>query len=116
MSLASERENAERSPTVGSGRIAASSELGVLATVRRGLALSPEMTRGGVVTVLLALVAAGGRLVVPIMVQQTMDTWIRAAGGPDVRRVLQLVSVGVLLLLLTAWCSAWASRRIFRGT
>src|SRR5450756_2836604 len=88
----------------------------VLATVRRGLALSPEMTRGGVVTVLLAVVAAGGRLVVPIMVQQTMDTGIRAAGGPDVRRVLELVAVGVLLLLLTAWCSAWASRRIFRGT
>ena len=113
---ASDRANAERPPTVSSGRIAGASELGVLATVRRGLALSPEMTRGGVVTVLLALVAAGGRLVVPIMVQQTMDTGIGAAGGPDLRRVAQLLSVGVLLVLLTAGCSAWASRRIFRGT
>ena len=105
-----------RSPAAGSTRIAGASELGVLATVRRGLALSPEMTRGGVITVLLALVAAGGRLVVPIMVQQTMDTGIRAPGGPDVIRAVQLVSVGVLLVLLTAGCSAWASRRIFRGT
>src|SRR5665811_1510457 len=113
---ASDRGDAERPSAVGSGRIATASELGVLATVRRGLALSPEMTRGGIVTVLLALVAAGGRLVVPGMVQQTMDTGIGAAGGPDLRRVVQLLSVGVLLVLLTAWCSAWASRRIFRGT
>lgn len=109
-------DHTSRSPTAGSARIAGASELGVVATVRRGLALSPEMTRGGVVTVLLALVAAGGRLVVPIMVQQTMDTGIGATGGPDVRRAVQLVCVGVLLVLLTAWCSAWASRRIFRGT
>ena len=53
---------------------------GALATLRRGLAFSPEMTRGLSLTLLLALVSTVGRVVVPVAVQQTIDRGIRGDG------------------------------------
>ena len=61
---------------------------GTLATVRRGLALSPELRPGLAGTLALALVAMAGRVAVPIAVQQGIDRGIRAPGGPDLRVVV----------------------------
>src|SRR5690606_20721520 len=43
------------------------------ATLRRGIALSPEFTRGLAVTVALAVLATVGKVVVPLAVQQIID-------------------------------------------
>src|SRR4029079_6514559 len=43
------------------------------ATLRRGIALSPELAAGFWVTLLLAMVATVGRVLVPIAVQQAVD-------------------------------------------
>ena len=56
---------------------------GALATLRRGLALSPEFRVGLPLTLLLALVATVGRVVVPVAVQRTVDGGLLGAGGPD---------------------------------
>ena len=48
-------------------------EEGAFATVRRGLALSPELRRGLIGTIAIALVATAGRVIVPIAVQQIID-------------------------------------------
>ena len=55
----------------------------VLQTIRRGLALSPELRVGLAGTLALALVAMAGRAAVPIAVQQGIDRGLRAPGGPD---------------------------------
>ena len=55
-----------------------------LSTIRAGLALSPEIRDGLGVTLLLALVATAGRVVVPIAVQQTIDRGFGAATGGGV--------------------------------
>ncbi len=48
-------------------------EVGALAVMRRGLEVSPELRRGIRVSVGFAVVAAIGKLIVPILVQQVLD-------------------------------------------
>ena len=98
------------------GSIAAASELGVFATLRRGVQVSPEILDGAIVTLLLAVVAAGGRIVVPLAVQQTVDTGILAPGGVDTTRVVWLVSAAAVVLFLAGLCSALVNVRLFRST
>lgn len=73
-------------------------------TVRRGLALSPEITRGAGLTVLIALVSTAGRVVVPVAVQQTLDHGTRSA------------VLAVLAVLVASVASYLANVRIFRAT
>jgi len=99
-----------------SHRVAPASTLGVLATLRRGLQVSPQLLVGWQLTVLLAVVASIGRVLVPIAVQQTVDTGILAAGGPDVPRVVALAGLAALGLLVGAVCSAYVNIRLFRSS
>ena len=96
--------------------IAATSSLGVLATLRRGVQVSPELVDGAWLTALLALLAACGRVLVPLAVQQTIDSGVLAPGGPDVARVAVLVGLGALGLLAGAACSALVNVRLFRAS
>ena len=66
---------------------------GAVATLRRGLAMMPEFRRGLPATFALALLAAAGRVVVPIAVQQTIDRGLIGPGGPDIALVQRLVAV-----------------------
>jgi putative ABC transport system ATP-binding protein len=52
-----------------------------LVVLRRGLATSPELRAGVVVTVLMALTMAVGRLTVPILMQQIIDRGIESDAG-----------------------------------
>ena len=96
--------------------MAPASSLGVLATLRRGLAVSPQLVVGWKVTLLLAVIASLGKVLVPIAVQQTVDTGILAAGGPDVQRVVQLTSLAAIGLLIGAVCSGYVNVRLFRSS
>lgn len=102
-------------PTRGHA-MAPASTLGVLATLRRGVEVSPRLVEGLGLTVVLATFAAVGRVLVPVAVQQTIDTGILAEGGPDVRRVAVLAAVAALGLVLGALCSAAVNIRLFRSS
>lgn len=97
-------------------RIASASALGVFATLRKGVQMSPEILQGVWITLLLAVAAALGRIVVPIAVQQTVDTGIMAPGGPDTSRVTLLVGAAALVLVIAGLCSALVNVRLFRST
>lgn len=88
------------------------------ATVRRGLALSPEIRDGLVVTVLLAFGATAGRVVVPVAVQQTIDRGFGAAtdAGVDAGLVLRMVLLGVVAVVATALCAFAMNARLFRAS
>jgi ABC-type multidrug transport system fused ATPase/permease subunit len=90
--------------------------LGVLATLRRGVQVSPQLVQGLWVTLLLAVLAAAGKVVVPIAVQQVMDTGVLAGGGPDVQRVVTLVVAAALALVAGGFCSALVNVRLFRAS
>jgi putative ABC transport system ATP-binding protein len=54
--------------------------------------------------------------VVPVGVQQTIDTGINAPGGPDVRRIVVLVLVAAGVVVLTASCAYLVNVRLFTAT
>ena len=89
---------------------------GAWATFRRGLALSPEFATGLPVTLLLALAATVGRVLVPIAVQQTVDKGLLAEGGPDAGRVHVAVVLTAVATLLTAVAAYFLNVRLFRTT
>lgn len=97
-------------------RIAAASELGVLATLRRGVQISPQIVDGLWLTLALAVLAAAGRLVVPVAVQRTIDDGILAAGGPDAGRVALLTVLAAGAVVLAGLCTAVVNVRLFRRT
>ncbi|WP_019630688.1 ABC transporter ATP-binding protein [Actinomadura atramentaria] len=86
---------------------------GALRTLRRGMALSPEFRAGLAVTVLLALLATAGRVVVPVAVQQTIDRGL-SGGEPDLGFVRLMVLVCAVAVLLTAACAYAMNVRLYR--
>lgn len=96
-------------------RIESTSNLGVFATLRRGIEISPEIARGMWVTLGLASLAAVGRVVVPLAVQQTIDVGILADAGPEVGRVVLLASLAAGALVLAGLCAALVNVRLFRS-
>ncbi|HVE63015.1 MAG TPA: ABC transporter ATP-binding protein [Mycobacteriales bacterium] len=84
--------------------------------LRRGLALSPELRDGIGLTALLALVATAGRLVVPIVIQQSLDHGLRPGGGVDVGFIQRTVSIAAAVLVVTALASYATNLRLARNT
>lgn len=99
-----------------SARVAPASELGVAATVRRGVQISPALRRGLGITTLLAALATAGRLVVPWAVQRGTDDGLLAPGGVDIAVVLRVSALAAGVLLLASVCSAVANTRLFAAT
>lgn len=86
-------------------RRAAGREPGVL---RRGLAATPELRKGIRLTVALALVAGVGRMVSPVLVQQTLDHHLSGGLGG----VIPLAAGGAVVVVLTALASRATGRRL----
>ncbi|MEZ5092395.1 ABC transporter ATP-binding protein [Nocardioides sp.] len=88
-------------------------DIPALETIRRGVRLSPELTEGFAVTLLLALLAAVGQVVVPVAVQQTLDRGLGAAGGPDVRFTVLMGLVAAAAVVVTSGASYLMTSRLF---
>ncbi|MDQ1644175.1 MAG: ATP-binding cassette, subfamily bacterial [Cryptosporangiaceae bacterium] len=87
---------------------------GAWATLVRGLRLSPELRDGLAGTIALAVLATAGRIVVPVLVQQTIDTGIRGRTGPDIGRIGLMVGLGAVAVALTALCASAMNVRLYR--
>lgn len=86
---------------------------GTFATLRRGLALSPQLRNGLAGTLGLALLAMAGRVAVPIAVQKGIDYGLRAPDGVNLRVIAIVAAVTVAVLAVTAACSYLMMRRLF---
>jgi putative ABC transport system ATP-binding protein len=91
-------------------------ELGAFATVRRGIALSPEFRRGLPVTIALAVVSTVGRVVVPITIQQVVDRGLNAPGGVDMGFVRSAVAIAAVATCITALAGFLMNVRLFTVT
>src|SRR3954447_17697243 len=89
---------------------------GGLATLLRGVRMAPEFREGLVVTLLLALVATGGRIVVPLAVQQTIDHGLNRPGSPDLELVRIACGLAGLAVLITAAANYLMNVRLYRTT
>ena len=88
-------------------------DIGAFETIRRGVAISPELTHGIRVTLVLAIIASCGQVIVPIAVQQTLDSGLSSEGGPNVQFVAWMSAVCAVAIVLTSWASYLMTRRLF---
>ncbi|BCJ61204.1 ABC transporter ATP-binding protein [Micromonospora endophytica] len=94
-----------------SARNAAQREETTWRTLRRGLALSPELRTGLAGTLGLALVYMIGRVAVPVAVQQGIDRGI--AGGLNFEALFIVVAITAGVLVVTTACGYLMMRRLF---
>jgi len=94
----------------------ATAQRGALATLARGVRMTPEFREGLGVTLLLALVSTGGRIVVPVAVQQTIDHGLNRPGRPDVALVQMACGLAALAVLVTAGANYLVNVRLYRTT
>ncbi|MGS2591956.1 ABC transporter ATP-binding protein [Streptomyces hebeiensis] len=85
-------------------------------TFRRALQVSPGLREGLLVVAGLALLAAAGRVVVPIAVQITLDQGIQRPESPQTGFVLTTVAVCAVVVLATAWVTYLMNHRLYRST
>ena len=116
MTTAAARASEQRQDEAASSRLGTetTTDETALQTVRRGLALAPEALRGVWITLLLAVIATAGKVVVPIAVQSILDEGIIAPEIPDVGYVAGAAGLAALVLLTTAVSNILMNRRLFR--
>jgi putative ABC transport system ATP-binding protein len=85
-------------------------------TLRRGLQLSPEFAKGLWLTLVLAVVATAGKIIVPVAVQQIIDNGLTGSDGPDLAFVTRMVATCAALLVVTMACSYLMNLRLYRAT
>ena len=88
-------------------------DIAALDTIRRGIAVSPELTEGLRGTLALAVVASLGQVIVPIVVQQTLDHGLNGKGGPDVSFTVVMGVVAAAAIAVTSWASYLMTSRLF---
>ncbi|CAM3163235.1 ABC transporter ATP-binding protein [Stackebrandtia soli] len=89
---------------------------GPWATLKRGLALSPELRSGLIGTIALAIVATISRGVVPVAVQQGIDNGLLAEGGPDFGVVFTVVTAGVVVIAVAVVAGYMMNLRLFTSS
>jgi ATP-binding cassette subfamily B protein len=99
-----------------SGVVAAGGERGTFATLAHALRTTPEFREGLGITVLLALLATAGRVVVPVAVQQTVDHGLTGPDGPDLALVRTAVLLATAAVVVTALASRATNIRLYRTT
>jgi len=87
-----------------------------MGTVRRGLRLSPEFAKGLWLTLVFAVFATAGKIVVPVAVQQIIDNGLSGPEGPDLAFVTRMVATCAGLLVLTMVASYLMNVRLYRAT
>lgn len=82
-------------------------------TVKRGLGLSPELRLGLGGTLLIALVATAGRVIVPVAIQQIVDGGFFGS-NVDMTFVVQMILVALGAVVITAGATGWMHLRLAR--
>ncbi|MGE5830163.1 MAG: ABC transporter ATP-binding protein [Micromonosporaceae bacterium] len=82
-------------------------------TLRRGLALSPELRVGLGGTLALSVAGMIGRAAVPVAIQQGIDRGLLAPGGPRIDVIVTVVVVTLGVLAVTTTCAYLMMRRLF---
>ncbi len=89
---------------------------GAFATLAYGIRLTPEFREGLARTLLLALVATAGRVVVPVAVQQTIDNGLLQPGEPDLGLVRLACGLALIAVIVTAVANFFTNVRLYRTT
>jgi len=87
---------------------------GLWSTAKRLRRLAPAATNGIGVTLLLALVATVGKIVIPLTVQQTLDRGVDGPDGVDLGVVRSAVTIAAIAIVITATATYIMNVRLYR--
>lgn len=99
-------------PTSGT-KMESGEKIGAWATIRLGMKYSPELREGLGWTLVLAVIASCGQIVVPIAVQQTLDKGLNGPGGPRFDYVAWMGVLAALAIVVTSVASYAMTNRLF---
>ncbi|GAA1523193.1 ABC transporter ATP-binding protein [Nocardioides humi] len=94
-------------------RLSTGEDIGAWETIRRGIRHSPELVEGVGRTLVLAVLASVGQVVVPIAVQQTVDKGLHGPDGPDTSYTTWLALAAAAAIVVTSWASYAMTARLF---
>ncbi|PVG82839.1 ABC transporter ATP-binding protein [Nocardioides gansuensis] len=100
-------------PQTSGTRMDTGEDIGAIDTLRRGVAISPELKEGVWATLLLAVIASCGQVVVPIAVQQTLDRGLNGPGGPRLGYVVWMGLAAAAAIAVTSTASYLMTSRLF---
>ncbi|MEO5973597.1 MAG: ABC transporter ATP-binding protein [Ilumatobacteraceae bacterium] len=80
-------------------------------TINRGVDVAPSFRRGLGITFMLALVGSGARLVIPIIVQQSIDKGLRP-GNIDIGFITKLGIIGAVSVFISAYALRMSAMRL----
>jgi len=80
-------------------------------TIGRGVSAAPSLRRGLGVTFLLALIGSGARLVIPILIQMSIDHGM-SSGDVDINYITRLGVVGAVSIVISAIALRSAAYRL----
>ena len=86
------------------------------ATLKRGFRLAPTMTRGLGLTLVLAVIATCGQVIIPLTIQRALDHGILAPGGVDLRVVEITALVAAVAVIVCGVCSYLVNVRLFTAS
>ena len=94
-------------------------ELRALQLIRRGLAASPELVDGLKMTIAMGFAVAIGRLVIPVLIEQTIDNGIGGSGdggtgAVDLGYIIRSALLATAVIVTSAVISWRAQRRLVR--
>ncbi len=88
-------------------------DIAAMETIRLGMKYSPELREGLGWTLVLAIIASCGQVVVPIAVQQTLDRGLNSPDGPRIGFVIWMGLAAALAVLVTSLASYFMTKRLF---
>ena len=97
--------------TVGSGEDVTGWQI-----LRRGFALSPALREGLGVTLLLGAASTLGSVIVPVVIQKTIDDGLLGSGGIDRSKVWTYTWIAAGVVLVTAVAAYWMRVRLYRAS
>ncbi|MGK2949424.1 MAG: ABC transporter ATP-binding protein [Acidimicrobiales bacterium] len=90
-------------------------DAGAIAVLRRGLAVTPELRQGLILTALLAVATAAGKLAVPILIQQILDRGVLGDAGYRPGFVAAACAATATLIIGLYWVSRATFLRLVRA-
>ena len=87
-----------------------------MAILRRGLALSPALADGIVLTIILAALSTVGGAVAPIVIQVAIDSGLEKGEAGDQSKIWLFVAVAAVVIVLTGICAYVMKVRLFRAS
>jgi putative ABC transport system ATP-binding protein len=86
-------------------------EWGAIETIRHGWRASPDLRDGMWLTLLYAVIGTGGRLTVPILMQQAIDKGF-VGGEVDLTRIERLAMIGAVAIVISTVAMRAAAARL----